>query len=154
MQNLQANCDYIVIACNTLHLFLPQEKSAKLISLIDLIKNKIPTGTKPIILASYTSAAQNLHGRLLKMECEYWQPANSQSFINEILQGKKPELDWIVDLAKTRMLILGCTEYSLALEELPPSENVIDPIKLAAQTFFELSRCKPSSQGSTKLCEH
>jgi hypothetical protein len=39
-------------------------------------------------------------------------------------------------------VILGCTEYSLAMEDYPPISNLIDPLKLAAQAFFKLSTGK------------
>ncbi|MDF2530335.1 MAG: Asp/Glu/Hydantoin racemase family protein [Gammaproteobacteria bacterium] len=131
-------CEHIVIACNTLHLFLPEGQIPYLVNLIKLIKSKIPIGARPLVLASHTSASENLHGRLLGMDCEYWEPKKSQKLIDEILQGKQIELDWLLDLAKRRVVILGCTEYSLALEHLPNIQGLIDPIKLAAQTLFEL----------------
>jgi hypothetical protein len=121
-----------------LHLFLPEGQIPYLVNLIKLIKSKIPIGARPLVLASHTSASENLHGRLLGMDCEYWEPKKSQKLIDAILQGKKIELDWLLDLAKRRVVILGCTEYSLALEHLPNFQGLIDPIKLAAQTLFEL----------------
>ena len=137
---LEKTCDYIVIACNTLHLFLPERPLPKLIHLIKLIKKQIPEGTIPLILATHTSAQANLHGRLFDLPCEYWNPEQSQNTINAILRGESPNLDWIGELAKTRLVILGCTEYSLALENAPPHVNIIDPLQLAAQFLFTLHK--------------
>ncbi len=133
---LEKTCNYIVIACNTLHLFLPERPLPKLIHLIQPIKGQIPEGTIPLILATQTSAQANLHGRLLDLPCEYWNPEQSENTINAILRGECPDLEWIDELAKTRLVILGCTEYSLALENATPHVNVIDPLQLAAQSLF------------------
>jgi aspartate/glutamate racemase len=127
-----------VIACNTLHLFLSKEKIPQLVNLIKLAKKQLPKNAKPLVLASRTTAKEKLYDKLLGIKCEYWQPEQSQAIINDILQGKKADLSWIVGLAKTRTVILGCTEYSLAMENYPLIPNLIDPLKLAAQKFFEI----------------
>jgi aspartate/glutamate racemase len=150
IRSLQRNCQHIAIACNTLHLFLPEQTLPQLVNIIELVKAKLPKGTTPLVVASQTSAAENLHGRLLRMDCEYWQPKTSQAIIDDILKNKKVDLTWLADLAKTRSVILGCSEYSLALEPLAPTQGLIDPIKLAAQTFFELSA---QSVQKEKLCQ-
>ena len=137
---LEKTCDYIVIACNTLHLFLPDRPMPKLIHLVKLIKAQIPKGTIPLILATQTSAQANLHGGLLDLPCEYWNPEQSQNTINAILRGERPDLEWIAELAQTRCIILGCTEYSLALEDAVPHVNMIDPLQLAAQFLFGLHK--------------
>lgn len=140
LAELQERCDHIIIACNTLHLFLPDRKIPQLINLVELIKKRLPANANPLVVASMTSSKKNLHGQLLNTSCEYWNPSQSQNMINEILKGKEIDLQWLHNLAINRLIILGCTEFSLAMEDSDEITNIIDPIKIAAQTVFDLSR--------------
>ncbi|MDO8955119.1 MAG: hypothetical protein Q7V63_09770 [Gammaproteobacteria bacterium] len=146
IKQLENHCEHILIACNTLHLFLPEPPPHLLVHLISLIKSRLPKNSKPLILASLSSATENLHGRLLGIECEYWDPIESQKTIDAILKGQSPALDWILDLAKTRTLILGCTEYSLAFEDMPSTASIIDPLKLACEYCVNLSYPKLTTE--------
>lgn len=138
LNQLEPQCDHVIIACNTLHLFLPCRNLPKLINLVRLVKNEIPADTKPLILASETSARHNLHGRLLGVDCEYWDPPKSQAIIDNLLKGHLIDLGWIYKLSQDRPVILGCSEYSLAFENIVEIKNIIDPIKLAAKALCKL----------------
>lgn len=127
-------CDYVVIACNTLHLFIPGKSPKQFINLVELTKQALPEGKVPLVFASKTSAEGNLHGKLFGREVEYYDPEKSQVLIDAILAGKKPDLSFIEELAKTRTVVLGCTEYSAALAE--SYAPFIDPLKLVAQTYY------------------
>lgn len=142
LTELEKNSSNLIIACNTLHLFLPSRNIPGFVNLIDLVKSKIPDGCVPIVVASKTSAENNLHGKLLNINCEYWHPDKSQRLIDAILAGKTVDLNFLVDLAKQRTVILGCTEYSLAVQHLSLPDAVIDPLKLAAELFGKMATDK------------
>ncbi len=148
ISELEEKSRYIVIACNTLHLFLPRRPIAGLINLVDLMKAKIPAGCVPIVIASKTSADNNLHGNLLNMTCEYWQPDESQRLIDTILAGHAVNLDFIFELSKSRLVILGCTEYSSVLQKMELPESIIDPLKLAAEFLGETATLHHQSHPS------
>jgi aspartate/glutamate racemase len=133
LRELESSSSYIVIACNTLHLFLPERPVNGLINLVDLMKAKIPSGNTPLVIASKTSAVNNLHGKLLNIPCEYWNPEESQHLIDTILAGRSINLDFLFELGKSRVVILGCTEYSLIVQDIKLPATIIDPLRLAAE---------------------
>lgn len=140
IKELEKSCDYIVIACQTIHLFLPQNLSQNIINLFDLIKEKLEDEKHvPFILTSITSAKHNLHGKALGRQCEYFDPEKSQDIINNILKGKKVNLDWLIKMAEEKLVIIGCTDYSVALEEYPRHRNLIDPLQLVASRIYQLT---------------
>lgn len=136
IQLLSNHCDHIVVACQTLHKFISVNPESKLIHLFDLMKYELKRNEKPLVFASKTSSIFKLHEKFLNIKCEYFNPEKSQAIINEILKGKKVDLHWIENLAKKRMVILGCTEYSVALKN--STINFIDPIRLAAKKIIQL----------------
>jgi aspartate/glutamate racemase len=133
LRELESNSRYFVIACNTLHLFLPPRPINGLINLVDLMKAKISSGSRPLVLASKTSAENNLHGKLLNIPCEYWNPEESQRLIDTILAGRPIDLNFLFELGKKRTVILGCTEYSLVVQDLKLPPTIIDPLRLASE---------------------
>lgn len=136
IQLLSNQCDHIVIACQTLHEFIPVNPESKLIHLFDLMKGVLKGNQKPLVFASKTSSILKLHEKFLNIKCEYFNPEKSQTIINDILKGKKVNLHWLESLANKRMVILGCTEYSVALKN--STINFIDPIRLAAKKIVQL----------------
>ena len=129
---LSNQVDIIYIACQTLHLFLPKERLSQLnvVSLLDLIDVASKPYEKIHVIASKTSYKNNLHGKNLKISCEYIEVEKSEQAIIDILKGKTPDLAWIEHASIFQPVLLGCTEYSVALDYC--NWNVIDPIKLAA----------------------
>ena len=129
-------CDYVVIACNTLHHFLPSDLPPQFLNMVQLIKEKLPKGKVPLVYASATSAQENLHGKLLGCEVEYFPPKISQQWIDAILAGKKVDLTTLEESSFKRPVILGCTEYSAALDG--SSAPFIDPLSLVAEAYYAL----------------
>jgi aspartate/glutamate racemase len=125
--------DYVYVACQTLHVFLTPDDiiQYKIISLLDLIKPNLVTNTNRIlVVGSHTSRLFQLHSKLLQVNCCYAEPDLSEQAINSILKGKMPDLSWLEELAKENTVILGCTEFSIAMQKSKIA--FIDPIKLAA----------------------
>lgn len=134
---LAEHVDHIYIACQTLHLFLPKERleALKVISLIDLIDKHCQDMKQSLaVVASLTSALNNLHPDALNIECHYIEKERSQNAIVAILQGKEPDLAWLHEASLNQPVLLGCTEYSVTLQN--SAWNIVDPIKLAAQDII------------------
>lgn len=140
---MEQHTDYYVIACNTLHLYLPDKKPQNLISLFDLVNESLASYSwakeTPLIFASATSVNNNLFGRLLgRTDVEYYDSEISQGMIDAILKGNNVDLYFIENIAYNRPVILGCTEYSQALAN--SKSPLIDPIRLAADKMVALSQ--------------
>lgn len=134
IDELSFTCDYIIIACQTLHLYLPKTKNEKIINLVELTKAAILDSTTPIVLASYQSTVSRLHEYFFGTKCEYIDPYVSQEYINKILKGETVDLAWIEELAYLNPVVLGCTEYSVALDSsLAP---FIDPLMIALNNYL------------------
>jgi aspartate/glutamate racemase len=131
---LNKYCDYIYIACQTLHGFLKSDEIKKysLVSLLELIRKNLNEESREIlIIASNTSANMNLHIPYLP-NGKYLEQEKSSDAINNILKGKNVDLNWVEDLAEKQPVLLGCTEFSVALSD-SKSPYIVDPIKLAAK---------------------
>lgn len=134
LECLKPHCHRIYIACQTLHLFLTGEqlKHFGVISLLTLTKAAVAAEDRPLkVIASKTSRLSNLHGQWLERACEYVEPERAESAIDAILKGHQPEMQWAEAIAQDYPLLLGCTEFSVALKD-SKSEGLIDPVKLAA----------------------
>lgn len=138
---LSKTVDVIYIACQTLHLFLPKERllQLKVVSLLDLTDSASKVYEKLSVVASRTSYENDLHGKNLKTTCEYIDVDRSEHAIVAILKGETPDLSWIEQASRINPVLLGCTEYSVALATC--NWNVIDPIKLAANDLANRWMC-------------
>lgn len=140
-------CQKWLIACNTLHAFLPEpyEKMPELIHLVDLtIKNIHHTEEKPIILCTSTSRKKDLYGR--RFQCEY--PRSDiqiqvDDLIADVLRGQQNKaiqsMHKIFSLFKGRTFILACTELSTltayrSFWESKP--KIIDPLQEAIDAYL------------------
>lgn len=134
---LAQTVDYIYIACQTLHIFLSQEemKQYKIVSLLSLISLALTKKDNISVVASMTSRLFNLHTKHLHIPCHYLEPERSERAIEDILKGKSPNLEWLEKLAVENEIILGCTEFSVALQKT--TGKFIDPITLAATDIID-----------------
>lgn len=136
---LKRYCDFIYISCQTLHAFLsPEEiKQNKVVSLLDLIKARIQNEDKNIfVIASNTSRLINLHSKALNKACKYIEPNRAEQAIGKVLRGEPSDLYWVENIAHQQIVILGCTEFSVALRSTK-APYIIDPIKLAANDIVQ-----------------
>jgi len=135
LELLKPQCHRIYIACQTLHLFLTEEQLNHygVISLLHLTQKAVSTEKRSLkVIASKTSRQSDLHGQWLKRPCNYVEPELAEQAIEAILKGQHPDMQWAVTLAKKNPLLLGCTEFSVALKDCS-SEGIIDPVLLAAE---------------------
>ncbi|MCH9755591.1 MAG: hypothetical protein K0U37_00160 [Gammaproteobacteria bacterium] len=146
---LAQTVDVIYIACQTLHLFLPKArlKALKVVSLLDLVNVAVRPHNKLYVVASKTSCENKLHETYLKPLCECLDVTKSEAAIVSILKGKTPSLDWIEQASREYPVLLGCTEYSVALAK--STWNLIDPITLATNDLvrrFRVSLAKTTNE--------
>jgi aspartate/glutamate racemase len=139
LKSLKNHVDYIYIACQTLHGFLSLEdmERFKVVSLLDIIQQATHLEKRPVsIIASQTSCAMGLHLPFLPKGSSYIEQERSSYAIETILKGHRPDMHWVEDMAKETPLLLGCTEFSVALKAC---ENplIIDPLKEAADNAVE-----------------
>ena len=132
---LSQHSDYVYIACQTLHAFLNTDdiKHYKVVSLLELTRQYLKDLKDTInVIASKTSRVYELHNKGLQRVCNYCFEELAEKSIDNILKGKVVDLSPIELFAKNNFLILGCTEFSVALRS-SGAEKIIDPLKIAAQ---------------------
>lgn len=143
-----SGAEALAIACNTLHLFLEEDKWSK--NLVHLPKEvaKQLGGQIPLVLCTSTSANAKLHYQFFP--CRYPSAAAQQQTdqaIDWILKGEPDERVMAIlsaVLAKEESastVILGCTELSLLKNPLTRlGKKIIDPLEIAAETILIKSR--------------
>lgn len=132
---LSKHSDYIYIACQTLHAFLSTDdiKNYKIVSLLELTREYLKDFKETIyVIASKTSRVYALHNKGLQRTCNYCFEELAEKSIDNILKGKLVDLSPIELFAKNNLLVLGCTEFSVALRG-SSAKKIIDPLKIAAQ---------------------
>lgn len=136
INSLSKDCDLIIVTCQTLHLFLPKcFSNPKFMSIFDILKANLPTG-KLYVAASKTSASSRIHQALLGRPCDYIEPERTQRLIDSLLKGEPVDFSWLEAMAKTKPVLLGCTELSLPFEH--SKTNCIDPYPIIIKTLIEL----------------
>ena len=139
LEELSTHCDQIIIACQTVHLFLEQEEfdKYKVQSLLKLTAAALPNDEQPLkVIASKTSRQNDLHGQWFNRPCEYIMADRAEAAIDAILKGQAPDMSWAEAIARETPLLLGCTEFSVALAD-SDAPHIIDPITLAAQHIVD-----------------
>lgn len=125
IDELDSKCDYIVITCQTIHLFLPNNyQNPKLVDIFSIINKALPLG-ELYVAASNTSANKELHKKWLKRDCHYISPKLTQMTIDTILKGKAVDMLWLERIAQNKTVLLGCTELSIPVENTKTA--CIDP---------------------------
>lgn len=144
---LSQHADHVYIACQTLHAFLTDKdiQRFKVVSLLTLTQHALVNEKRDLlVVASKTTRRFNLHERALGRPCEYAQSALAERAIDSILKGELPDLYWLEELALEHPVILGCTEFSVAIQDTKAA--LIDPLVLAATDIVErFARSKKST---------
>lgn len=136
IDELNSKCDYIIITCQTIHLFLPHDyKNPKLIDIFDIVNQILPEGELHVA-ASKTSANNQLHAKWLKRDCHYVSPKLTQMMIDEILKGKPVDMLWLERIAKNKTVLLGCTELCIPVENMKTA--CVDPYPHIIHAVMEL----------------
>ena len=136
---LSEHNDHVNIACQTLHTFLTQDEIGKykVISLLELIKESLDNQhTELHVIGSVTSRVFDLHSKMIGLLCHYVAPEKAEPAIDEILKGNAVDLTWVEDMANNKPMILGCTEFCVALHN-STAPYLIDPLKLAASDIVK-----------------
>ena len=134
---IQNNVDFIVIPCNTVHIFIDQLRMISNVPIISIIEGTINECkrlklNKVGLLASTKTVKENLHGKELQKEgISLIVPNNlDQSFISECIvriinqkiknTDKKKLLEIMNKLVKQGAdgIILGCTDLPLLVNQL------------------------------------
>jgi aspartate/glutamate racemase len=140
--------DLAVIACNTLHAFLPPiPKEIRLIHLIDETLSSLKGN--PLVLATSTSARYRLHA-----PCRYPDSLLQKrldQIVDQVLAGESlprlaEELAQLLNRESDTEFLLGCTEFSLLNERQPLAsfgldQNVVlcDPYAVVAEKISSLT---------------
>ncbi|MBI5393220.1 amino acid racemase [Candidatus Woesearchaeota archaeon] len=142
--------DLIAVNCNTLNEFLPLLKESVDIPFISIIEETIKevrreNYQKIGLLATETTIAKNLYGRLLPEKIRLISPFISEQksvtkIIMNILAGKKQDKDKelvskIVErmkIAGAEKIILGCTELPLLIKN---NSDAIDTLEVFAKAI-------------------
>lgn len=136
----KTGAEVLAIACNTVHAFLSEERSASIIHM-PLMTMRAVRGRESLVLSTSTSVKKNVHKRCFPSIY----PAAAQQreidlLIDQVLAGEcralcKRELFRIVrTLEGDSPVVLGCTELSLIKGELASlAREVIDPLEIVAE---------------------
>lgn len=134
LEYVSPKVDAVYIACQTLHIFLLEKdyEKYKVEHLLKSVKPYVESLKTINVVSSLTSRLWNLHPMVLGAECQYIKSEESKETIELILRGIKPNLTWLKDFALSSPVLLGCTEFSVAVDN-DPIDNVIDPLDITAK---------------------
>tara|TARA_B100001113_G_C21084138_1_gene611282 strand:- start:171 stop:890 length:720 start_codon:yes stop_codon:yes gene_type:complete len=161
--NLQnAGADYIVMPCNTVHVFLPYLKSLN-IPIIDMIQEtannlKEKEITHVGILATTATLKSNLYqNKLNSIGIETVLPSNTdQDMVMKVIfdikaghskKVAKEKLDSIINQFQSKNIqhiVLGCTELPLIIKTHPHFQ-LHDPLDILAKVCINYSQEKTTS---------
>jgi len=146
--------DYLAIACNTLHSFLPKKTPKgfpKLINMLEETRRVLLKQKMALILCTSTSRQAKLHNLPCKSQYPEAQHTLDQ-VIDDILRiGPSPtQREALENLIKDEAdecdaVVLGCTELSLLQEYHPvsfPGIDLIDPMETVADKLCLLTNNK------------
>lgn len=155
--------DFILLACNTVHAYLPsiqKKHKTKIIDMIqesiDYIKTNHPHVKKVGLLASSGTVESNLYQNYSKGNFEIVLPTKSeQKSLMNCVYGKlgikagyktartRNTLQTLIKKLYKReaqIVILGCTELSLVITENKYIVDLINPLKILAQKAINLAK--------------
>lgn len=147
----EANVNFIVIPCNTVHLFLEELREvsqAPIINLIEEVKQKVEKKSygKVGLLATKTTIKNELYQNALRdKKVILPNPKNQESLsciIFRVLEGKSNEKDKakIVEMIENlsekgaECVILGCTDLQLLIDPRGLEVEVIDSLNVLLKT--------------------
>lgn len=154
-----AGADFIVIACNTVHYFLPdlqKNVSIPILSIIEevaglLVKNKIK---KIGLLATITTIKQKIYeNRLREFGISIIVPDEQSqrkvlSIIRKTIAGKSTERDRLflkslIEKLKSKgaqAIVLGCTELPLVISQKDSPIPLVDTLQILAEAAVKNSK--------------
>ncbi len=145
------NCDFLVMPCNTATFFYDKVQSAVNIPLINIaeetVKCCLDKGAKKIgLMATDGTIKAKVYEYYTKDKCELFIPndiiqKNIMGIIyNEVKQNKIPDKDNFLEVVKyfrdnnCDVIVMGCTELSVAIEELDINEDyIVDSLTVLAK---------------------
>lgn len=139
----QLRMDYIIIACNTVHFYfddIQHRTVIPVINMIDFCCSSLPKNKKVSVLSSQTTSQLNLYsdGLANKNIDEIKLPKSNQSDVNSAVllcqRGKfsdaKKILTKLVGILRKEgadIVVLGCTELPLAINQEDSDVLLVDP---------------------------
>ncbi len=156
----QGGSSLIVIACNTVHLFLNELRKEVSIPILNIVEETIKRAKdlkveKVALLASQTTLQQQLYHLLLDKEnifCSFPAGTHYQDITDLILdvmsgsiqqQHKKKVVSIMHDISEgADAIILGCTELPLAISQQDAKENImiLDSLQILAEEAVKFAR--------------
>lgn len=150
-------CDYLLLACNTIHYYLRELRDrfrGSIINMVDLASQAVQPASIVGVICSVSTRESGIYSRAIGAHnpgVQVIYPVDlSQDFVNIAIQaaieGKHPQTFWKGLHAVARGLqdqgadwvILGCTELPLCLKGHPLNEFVVDAGELAVREAFRL----------------
>lgn len=135
-------CQYWMLACNTLHSFLPQDLlDPRFLHMMAITREEL-AGVRPLVLCTSTSCKQRIHQQFFPVDYpEDSVQGDIDEIIKAILKGQPYEetlaqLEGMISSLSQGTVLLGCTELSFLHHRYPiQSKKVIDPLYLMAKQF-------------------
>ncbi|HOX60602.1 MAG TPA: amino acid racemase [Candidatus Magasanikbacteria bacterium] len=151
----QAGCDFVVIACNTVHYFVEELASVlsiPIISMVDAVVNQVKVGKHITVglLSSENTRATGIYQKALAkagLDCHLVTP-DQQVVLNDIIlkvmsgnQGvsETQELKNIISYFEhvgASGVLLGCTELPLAIKQSDVSLKLYDCTQIIAESIL------------------
>ena len=152
----QAECDFIVIPCNTVHLLFDEMKKTVSIPILNIVdetvkKLKKEGSVKAGLLASESSLKSDLYGKYFRRnDIHYFEPLKKeikavtqlieQVMGNSITNETKESVVQIIkrlEAKKIDSIVLGCTELPLVINQSDSSVKVYNTLSILAEAALE-----------------
>lgn len=150
-------CDYLLLACNTIHYYLGQLRAqfaGRVIDMVDLAGQSAQPAHRVGVVCSVSTRESGIYQRAIQRHnpgVHVIYPTDvGQDFVNKAIEdaiiGKQPQKHWkgLHALAYTLQqrgadwVIFGCTELPLCLKGHVPNGCVIDAGELGVREAFRL----------------
>ncbi len=148
----QADCDFIVIPCNTVHLLFDEMKNAvsiPILNIVDETVKKLKKGGKEKagLLASESSLKSDLYGKYFRRnDILYFEPDKKETEMlthlieqvmgNSVSSNTKTSVLKILkrfEDKKVDSIVLGCTELPLVINETDSSVEIFNTLTILAE---------------------
>lgn len=148
-----SNCDFIVIPCNTVHLFINELREYSKVPILSIIEETVKllkSETSVVgLLGSETTMQSNLYQPFLKdsnigsVELNFEDQKVITSLILDVMQGnietqnKAKVLEIIKKMEQVDAVILACTELPLAINK--SDKKIYDTLQILAEAAVDYS---------------
>lgn len=150
----RAECDFIVIPCNTVHCFIETLRMKTIIPILSIIEETVKVVAQDNItslglLASETTCKEQLYDQALGQDINVTVPyAESQQKITALIlkvmggkdhaETKKAVLEVMKKMeGDVDGFIIGCTELSVVLSQNDTDIKIYDPLKILAKATIK-----------------